>query len=273
MKLAVGFFDGVHLGHRAILAGAEAALTFRAHPLSVLAPDRAPSLIMASETRLAAIRACGIERLSVLDFTPELARTEPEDFVGILKGLSSDGSLQVRCGANWRFGCGGRGDAEFLRAQGVEVEVVPFAVWRGEPVSSSRIRRCLAEGQVEEAEAMLGRSCEVIGDVAAGKGLGADLGYPTLNVVPDHALGLRRGVYAVELAGARGVANFGLAPTLGARAWREPVLEVHVLDPLPAEADGRVTVRLARFLRDERTFSDLEELKKQIADDCARVCG
>lgn len=266
-RLAVGFFDGVHLGHRAILTGADAALTFRSHPLSVLCPERAPKLLMSVEERVAAIRACGVADVTVLDFTPELAAMTAEDFMDShLRRFSG-----VRCGENWRFGKGGTGDAAFLRAHGFGVEVVGYAEYRGERISSSRIRRCLADGQAEDAAAMLGRPYAVGGRIVAGKGVGRGLGYPTLNLDVGRPLNLRFGVYAVELYGVRGVANYGFAPTMGAQAWTAPVLEVHLLAEIPAGRAGNPSVRILRFLRDERTFASVEALRRQIAADCERA--
>lgn len=278
-RLAIGFFDGVHLGHRTILTGADAALTFRQHPLSVIAPERAPRLLMSVDERVAAIRACGVADVTVLDFTPELAGMTAEEFVvSFLKrsgdrfsAVKGERFSAVRCGENWRFGKGGRGDAAFLRAHGIDVEVVGYAEWNGDRVSSSRIRRCLADGRVEDAEAMLGRPYVVGGDIVPGKGLGAGLGYPTINVDAGRPLNLRFGVYAVELAGVKGVANYGLAPTAGAAAWTSPVLEVHLLGAVPDGLAGKATMRIVRFVRDERTFATFEDLKRQIAADCAAV--
>ena len=147
-SVAVGFFDGVHLGHQAILGRASRALTFGNHPLSVLAPERAPRLIMTPEEKVAAIRACGVGEVEVVDFTPELAALSPEEFAA-RHFVGLDGSRRsVVCGENWRFGAGGRGDADFLRRLGFDVEVVPYAVFDGERVSSSRIRRSLADGDI-----------------------------------------------------------------------------------------------------------------------------
>ena len=139
--LAVGFFDGVHLGHQEILKGADAALTFRNHPLTVLAPEKAPRLIMSCEERVAAIKACGIGEVKVLDFTRELAEMQADEFA-TRHLMSSVSRLKssVRCGANWRFGAGGTGDAAFLRSRGFEVEVVPYAEYKGEKVSSFRFQ-------------------------------------------------------------------------------------------------------------------------------------
>ena len=267
--LAVGFFDGVHLGHQAILRGATAALTFRNHPLSVLAPDRAPPLVMDVDERLAAIRGCGVADVVALDFTPELAALSPAEFMEKAMGLHSFSA--VRCGANWRFGRGGEGCAQWLRSHGTPVEVAPYAEWRGERISSSRIRAALSHGEVEDANAMMGRRLRVAGRRFGGKGIGGSLGFPTVNLAsgaPALAL-LPHGVYIVEAAGARGVANYGVAPTLGERAWKEPVLEIHFPEGEPPSADSAsLEVSFLRFLRAERQFASLADLKSQIAADC-----
>ncbi len=264
--LAVGFFDGVHCGHRAILDGVDAVLTFRNHPLTVLCPARAPRLIMTADERLAALRAAGVRQVRALEFTPALAQLSPAEFCRqYLQGHA------IRCGENWRFGRAGAGDAEFARRQGVPVEVVPYAEWQGERVSSSRIRAAIEGGELEAAAAMLGRPFELTGRGFAGKGLGAALGFPTVNLQPENlALKLRPGVYAVEAAGVKGIANFGVAPTMGERAWPEPVMEIHFLASPPRPEPG-LRVRLLQFLRSERKFASVDELKAQIAEDCAKI--
>ncbi len=270
MKLAVGFFDGVHLGHRAVLAGADAALTFTAHPLFVLAPERAPPLLMPVEARLAELRKT-VRRVEALAFTRELANEAPAAFVARLKGLFPDVDA-VRCGANWRFGRGGAGDAAFLRSRGLAVEVARYVVWQGEPVSSTRIRAALAKGEVGDAAAMLGRPYAICGGVVSGKGLGRRIGFPTLNVLPDEPPPLRFGVYAVETPLGRGVANWGVAPTLGAEAWARPVVEVHLEAP-PPERPSLLEVEFRRFLRGERPFDSLEALASQLARDREDAVG
>ena len=285
MTFAVGFFDGVHLGHQAILKGADTALTFRSHPLSVVAPERAPRLLMDFESRERAIKSCGVREVRAFDFTDGFSRLAPDEFLaeaGIVPGV------KVRCGANWRFGRGGSGDAEYLRARGIEAEVVPYVSYKGERVSSTRIRDSLERGEVEDANAMLGRPFEVRGARFAGKGEGAKLGCPTVNLSLDSLnVRLPLGVYVVESAGCRAVANYGLAPTFGERAWERPVMEVHFLGPAPEKQDGRIrggrlqpdadgssgrpyasTLALIRFLRPERKFASLDELKAQLAIDC-----
>lgn len=267
MTLAVGFFDGVHRGHRSILEGADAALTFRRHPLSVLAPERAPRLLMDFDSRVAAIRACGVGEVRAFDFTPEFACLSPDEFLSV---AGIDSSTCVRCGANWRFGRGGKGDAEYLRERGIAVAVVPYVDYKGECVSSTRIRAALERGEVEDANAMLGYRFPIRGEVFAGKGEGTRLGRPTLNLSPVSLnVRLPLGAYAVEVGVARAVANYGLAPTFGERAWESPVLEVHFLDRVPELQDGPIAeVRLLRFLRSERKFGSLDELRAQIDLDC-----
>ena len=276
-SLAIGFFDGVHLGHQAILKGADAALTFRNHPLTVLAPEKAPRLLMSCEERVAAIKACGVKNVAVLDFTRELAEMPAEEFLARhLMSFVSRLKSSVRCGANWRFGAGGTGDAAFLRAHGIEVEVVPYAEFKGERISSSRIRRCLENGEIEDANAMLGRRYEVRGIREEGKGLGRQIGYPTVNLkLETLSLKLPLGVYEVEVEGLRGIANYGFAPTMGGKAWKTPVMEVHLLgegaEDVRLETVDGVSVALARFIRPEKKFDSIDDLKGQIAADCATI--
>lgn len=267
MNLAVGFFDGVHLGHQRILAHADAALTFTNHPATVFAPDRAPRLLMTAEERLAAISAHGVRRVVARDFTPALAAQSPEAFADSLRREFPDLDA-VFCGPNWTFGVGGAGTADTLRAIGFRVTEVPFATWRNEPVSSTRIRAALGEGDVAAATAMLGRPYAASGRVVPGKGAGRKLGFPTLNVVPALVdLPLARGVYAVETPLGRGIANWGVAPTMGDRAWPEPVLEVHLLTSPPPPPPASLRVTFTAFIRPERTFASLAELQEQIARD------
>ena len=298
MKLAIGFFDGVHLGHRRILAEADAALTFREHPLSVLAPDKAPPLLMTPEERFAAISTAlkgfkglkgfnglnglngfnglkGLnDRVRALDFTRELAAEPAEAFAMRLRRDYPDLET-ILCGPNWRFGAGGAGDADFLRTRGFAVEVVPLEELGGAPVSSTRVRAALQAGDLPLANAMLGRSFAVAGEVVPGKGEGHKLGFPTINVRPTNpclARLLPFGVYVADTVWGRAVANWGQAPTMGEQAWTSPILEVHVVGREEGEQVGRgeggkVEISLLWFLRPERRFASIEELRKQIASD------
>jgi len=271
MNIAVGFFDGVHLGHQRIIERADAVLTFTNHPATVYAPERAPSLLMTTEERICALAAGGTRRVEAREFTPALAAQQPFEFADSLR-RGFPGVDTVFCGANWTFGAGGAGTPDLLRGMGFRVEVVPFESWRGERISSTRIRSALGEGDVAAAAAMLGRPYAASGRIVPGKGAGRKLGFPTLNVVP--ALGdlpLVHGVYAVDTPLGRGVANWGVAPTMGDRAWKEPVLEVHLLSVPSEPYPAALSVAFAAFVRPERTFATIEGLKAQIACDCATV--
>ena len=278
MRLAVGFFDGVHVGHRRILAQADAALTFAEHPARVLAPDRVPPLLMTSSQRLAAIadalhpsipRTERASRVTALAFSRRWAACAPDAFAAWLRDAYS-GPLTVLCGPNWRFGAKGRGTPDVLRTYGFDVSEIPFVVSGGDVVSSTRIRAALTAGDLEEARTLLGRDYAVSGDVTTGKGAGRTWGVPTLNLrLSPELLRVPAGVYAVETPYGTGVANYGVAPTWGEQAWPEPVLEVHLVKnvTLPAVAPDRLTVVFKRFIRPERTFPNLEALREQIARD------
>ena len=257
--VAIGFFDGVHIGHREILRGARTALTFRTHPLATLAPERAPRLIMPFAKREAAIRACGVEEVVALDFTPSFAALSPEEFARRFLR-----ERIVRCGANWRFGKAGAGDAALLSRLGYDVRVSPYALFAGERVSSTRIRAAIECGDLPSANAMLSRAWSVEGRVVRGKGLGGKIGAPTVNLELDGLeLRLPRGVYAVVAGGARGVANWGVAPTMREAAWTHETLEINFIDPPPAPSPVLGTAFL-RFMRPERVFDSIEELARQI---------
>lgn len=275
MTIAIGFFDGVHLGHQKILKGADVALTFKTHPLALLKPEKAPRLIMSLEERLAAIKACGVKEVIAFDFTESLARLEPQEFAARYLGKIP---CTVRCGDNWRFGMGGKADAEFLRSLGYEVTVIPYAEYKNGIVSSTRIRAALEAGEIEDANAMLGRRFKVEGEGFSGKGKGKELGYPTVNIRPlSHSystLQLPLGVYEVEMDGARAIANYGHAPTFGADAWSSPVWELHFLSSISTSTStstSTLNFALRKFIRPERKFASLEDLQRQIALDCATI--
>lgn len=267
--LAAGFFDGVHRGHRKILEGADIALTFRNHPSEVLDPMRKVPLLMSFEDKLEALKACGVREVVAFDFTAELASQEPEDFIANFNGVKT-----VRCGANWRFGRRGRGDAQFLRECGFSVDIVGYERCGEEVVSSTKIREAIQRGDLAKANAMLGRTWVVGGTVVKGKGLGSKIGFPTLNVkLSEHAGLLPCGVYEVLVDGMKAVANFGYAPTMGADAWNERILEMNFRGSVPPASEGGCRVGFVRYLRPERKFDSLEALKAQISEDAKAVFG
>ena len=260
MTLAIGFFDGVHLGHQRILAGADAVLTFRNHPLSVVSPSAAPQLLMSADERIALLRTAGSKNprtVHAVRFTRKFAAMRPEEFAAYLRREFSDLKM-VHCGGNWRFGANGAGTPQTLRDFGFSVKVSRYAKCGDCVISSTRIRAALAEGDVGLANAMLGRRFSVSGNVVSGKGVGCGIGAPTLNF--EVAPPLKLGVYVVDTPCGRGVANYGVAPTMGESAWTAPVLEVHLLDApedCAISPRGPVRVEFVRFLRPERKFSGI----------------
>ena len=272
MNLAIGFFDGVHRGHLRILDGADAVLTFVNHPLTVLDPDHAPPLLMDVDERLARLETEGVPQpraVRALRFTSAFAAQPPEAFAGFLR-REYPSLDRIHCGGNWRFGAKGVGTPATLRRLGFDVKVVRYAQYKNERVSSTRIRAALAEGLIEDANAMLGRPFAVMGAVVPGKGVGRRLNAPTLNVAA--APPLKRGVYVVSTEWGPGLANYGVAPTMGRQAWTAPVLEVHLLEKdalSPDRSPSHLRMEFRAFLRPEKTFPSLAALRDQIAADIA----
>jgi riboflavin kinase/FMN adenylyltransferase len=283
--VALGIFDGVHLGHRAILdtavqtahaAGIQAvACTFDPHPMDVLQPQRASAPIASLDERLELIAERGIDATVVLAFTRELARMEPEAFVkDVLHGRLR--AQQVIVGYNHTFGRGARGDADLLKALaprvGLEAIVVPPLVIDGVAVSSSGIRGALREGDVARAARYLGRSYSIAGEVVRGAGRGRGLGFPTANVQPERPLLVPTGVYACRARVADratpAVVNIGVRPTFG-----ETVLavEAHLLDFAGDVYGARMSLAFVERLRGEQKFPGVEALRAQIAADVARA--
>lgn len=284
VHLAIGMFDGVHRGHQAVIGAAVQAarrrgglagvLTFAPHPSVVLRPENPTRLIFPPEVKRHLLSGLGIDFLVEHPFTAAFADTTAAGFVALLK-QALPALEAVYVGENFRFGRGREGDIALLiaaaRAAGFAVSSAPRLGDGGAPVSSSRLRALIAAGQIEEANVLLGYSYFCSGRVEQGKQLGRTLGFPTLNLrwAPD--LGPRHGVYAVvvtDAAGvdAPGVANWGLRPTVES-APPEPRLEVHVLAPTRITYGDAVTVRWLRFLRPERRFADVQELRAQIEID------
>jgi riboflavin kinase / FMN adenylyltransferase len=280
--VAIGVFDGVHLGHRTVLAelvrGARArslvavALTFDPHPLEFLAPDRAPRLLTDIERRAELLGECGIEVVGVLPFL-QIRDLAPEAFaVEVLAGRLE--ARVVAVGADFRFGHERAGDVDALRLlgdrHGFEVEAVELVGHRdGEVVSSSRIRTLLGEGRVAHAARLLGEPFQVRGPVVHGDARGRGIGFPTANLhVPERMALPRDGVYAAwaRLEGAThpSVVNIGVRPTFG---QTHRVVEAHLLD-VDLDLYGSVlSLGFVDRLRDEQRFSGVDELVTQIARD------
>nr|HMS73507.1 riboflavin kinase [Baekduia sp.] len=196
-KLAIGTFDGVHRGHREVIAGADTVLTFEPHPQAVVAPGTEPKLITSLGQKAELLEELGVEELVVIAFDARLAAQTAEEFVDqvIVDKLRA---TQVSVGENFRFGRKARGDIEMLSADGrFEARIVPLLEVDGEIVSSCHIRGLIAGGAVEYASELLGRPLRIDGEVVHGDKRGRELGFPTANLVPDPALALpAHGVYA-----------------------------------------------------------------------------
>lgn len=285
--VTVGTFDGVHLGHQRLIAAAQAlaernratlvVLTFDRHPLSVIRPAMAPRLLTPLDQKLEALAALAVPWVKVLSFTPELARTGPEQFLDqeLGQALAASG---VAVGYNFTFGAGGRGTAETLAQwgarRGVTVEVLPPVQLEGVGVvSSSWIRKRIEAADFEAARAALGRPYAVAARVETGMGRGRRIGVPTANLTPDPdqvmpPFGVYAG-WALVGSGAQpvaAVANWGLRPTFGDA--ESPVLEVHLLDGTGWQLVGqRLAFGFVRRLRGEQRFSSVEALVAQIGAD------
>lgn len=283
--LTVGNFDGVHLGHVSILRQVierarsggwrSLALTFDPHPTKIVAPDRVPSLLTTPEARLALLGEAGLDAALVLPFTAEVAALAPEEFVGRIL-VEKLGARAVVVGPNFRFGRAQSGDVSTLQALGrrfgFEVGVVEPVRCRGEMVSSSGLRRLIAEGRVARARRFLGRPFAVDGSVVRGHGVGARQTVPTLNLAPDAQLLPGCGVYmtcTLDRNSARrwpSVTNVGFRPTFDGSALS---IETHLLRPLVGEDPARISVAFWRRVRDEIKFASPELLRAQILRDVA----
>lgn len=273
---AMGFFDGVHRGHRQVIESAatpgalRGVLTFARHPLAVLAPAKQPGLISPlPEQKRALLAALGADVLLELPFTPELAAMEPQSFLDMLREACPMAGISV--GQNWHFGRGGVGNAalveSYAAAYGLRACVQSLSEYEGERICSSRIRELLQAGNLPRAQAMLGHGFTVAGVVEQGQQLARRLGFPTANVrVHPQAVLPPPGVYEVLAGGKRGIANLGLRPTIQ-ETVKVVRLETHLLD-WQGDLYGRyLEVELRRFLRPERKFGSVDELRAQIAAD------
>jgi riboflavin kinase/FMN adenylyltransferase len=288
--VALGNFDGVHLGHAAVIRAAHgarpdlplAALTFEPHPREHFRPEDPPFRLTLLPAKAEALCALGVATVYALPFGAALAAMPAETFVEevLHQGL---GARHLACGHDFAFGHRRGGDIAFLAREaerrGIGLTVVPAVADEGGPVSSTRIRRLLQDGYPERAARELGRDWELRGEVFHGDRLGRELGWPTANILLGRHVEPARGVYAVTVvledgAVVPGVANVGRRPTLGG----DPVtrLEVHLFDWSGDLYGQEIGVRLHAFLRADATFDGLEALKAAIAADAAearRVLG
>jgi riboflavin kinase/FMN adenylyltransferase len=285
--LALGNFDGLHRGHLKIIervkrgaaehGGIAMAMTFDPHPSRIVRPDKAPPLLMTKAQRLEALARAGIHCVAVVRFTHELSQWEPETFVRtvLVEWLRVS---EVWVGANFLFGHARSGNFTLLRTlgqrYGFRAEKIDPVRYKEFVVSSTRIRRLVVEGRVDEAGALLGHPYVLTGTIVEGRRRGRELGFPTANLQTANDLLPPHGVYATTLAvdGVvhAAITNIGVNPTFGDSAATS--IETHVLRYTGAELYGRrVELGFVQRLRDERTFADVDGLRAQIEADCRRA--
>jgi riboflavin kinase/FMN adenylyltransferase len=265
-KVAIGTFDGVHVGHRQVIDDADTVLTFEPHPLSVIHPEAAPKLIMPFEIKRDVIDGLGVEELIVIPFDEGFAAIEAEEFCSRIL-IDELGAERVSVGENFRFGKKAKGDPEMLHAHSeFETRVVPLIEVDGETVSSTRIRAQVAAGDVEGAMRCLGAPFLLEGTVVSGDRRGRTLGFPTANLVPDAEYAYPgHGVYAAFANGMPAAVNVGVRPTF--ETGRGVLVETYLIDQEVNLYDKSLRVAFIARLRGEKRFASVEELVAQMGED------
>jgi riboflavin kinase/FMN adenylyltransferase len=280
---AIGVFDGVHLGHRAVIdhairgaqesGGRSVVITFHPHPIRVLRPEKAPRLLTSTQHKMRLIDRLGVDALLILDFTLEFAKTSAERFVELLVSNAND-LRQVCVGEGWTFGANRAGTVDLLSKLGSRhgfiVTSQPAIVIQGQVVSSTLVRAAVERGDFTEAATLLGRDFTVLGTVVEGNHLGRQLGFPTANLHTHNEQFPPNGVYAVRALyrskNYGGVANIGVRPTVELHGG-ERLLELHLFDFDRVIYGEDLEVRFLKFLRPEQKFTSLDELQAQITRD------
>ncbi len=286
LVLAIGFFDGVHRGHREILRALlrirrpgqrTGVLTFSNHPVAHLRPGSEPPLITTLEERVTLLAGCGIEDLYLLPFDGAVASLSADEFVRTIL-IERLNVRAIAVGENFRFGSGRTGDAALARRllaeSGAEVEAVAPVMEGDEPVSSTRVRAALAAGDVATADALLGAPYVLRGRVVLGEGRGHELGFPTANVaLPRNKTLPRDGVYTAVIRhdgrDYQGLVSIGDKPTFGGDGTR--VVEAWLRDFHTTTYGEELALRDLRFVRDQRTFASAEDLVRQMHEDALLV--
>ncbi len=274
-RIAVGEFDGVHLGHREVIRGSDTVLTFEPHPLQVVRPEAAPKLLTSLEAKAELIARLGVDELVVIPFDRGFAGQSPQEFIDqvLVERLRA---THVSIGENFRFGHRAAGDPEMLAADGrFETRVVPLVEVDGEIVSSSHIRALVLAGEVEAATRFLGSPFRLRGEVVEGDRRGRTLGFPTANIVPDEALVCPgHGVYVARADGDCAAVNVGVRPTFG--TGRAVLVEAYVLDRDIDLYGKTLKIDFLSRLRGERRFESVDALVRQMEQDVRRtreLCG
>jgi riboflavin kinase/FMN adenylyltransferase len=272
--VAVGEFDGVHLGHREVIEGADTVLTFEPHPRAVVAPDAAPKLLTSLDIKTDLIAGLGVRELVVIPFDRSFAAQGPQEFIDdvLVDQLQAE---RVSVGENFRFGHKAKGDADLLRSQeAFEARVVPLVEVDGEIVSSTHVRGLVVAGNLEQANRFLGSPFQLRGTVVHGDERGRELGFPTANLVPDNALVYPgNGVYACRAAFEQdgewrwwpAATNIGVRPTFV--TGRGVLVEAYLLDFEGDLYDRELRIAFLARLRGERRFDTVDGLVEQMHRD------
>jgi riboflavin kinase / FMN adenylyltransferase len=273
--VAIGTFDGVHLGHQAVIDDADTALTFDPHPLEILHPAALPKLIMPFAVKRDVIEGLGVRELVVIPFDRDFASVSAQEFIEHVL-IERLGATRCSVGENFRFGAKAKGDPEMLASRSeFETRVVPLVEVDGETVSSTRIRALIAAGEMEAAQRCLGAPFMVEGTVIEGDQRGRELGFPTANIVPDDRLAIPgHGVYAAFASGIPAAVNVGVRPTF--ETGRGVLIETYLIDHEEDLYDKTLRVAFVARLRGEKRFASVEELIAQMridVEDAKRVCA
>jgi riboflavin kinase / FMN adenylyltransferase len=269
-QVAVGTFDGVHLGHREVIRGSDSVLTFDPHPVSVVAPQHAPKLLTPLEIKAELIAALGVQELIVIPFDAGFAARSAQEFIDEVL-VSALGAVRVSVGENFRFGHRAAGDQVLLAADPrFETRVVPLVEVDGEIVSSSHIRGLVLAGEVDQATHFLGAPFQLRGEVVRGDERGRTLGFPTANLIPDEALVCPgHGIYACLANGLPAAVSIGVRPTF--TTGRGELIETYVLDFEGDLYGSELRIDFLRRLRGERRFTTPEALVEQMHRDIERT--
>ena len=264
--VAVGTFDGVHLGHREVIRGNDTVLTFDPHPLTVVAPQAVPKLLDSPAIKRDLIAGLNVDELVTIPFDRSFASKSAEQFVEEVL-VERLGATVVTVGENFRFGKGAKGDPELLQARSeFETRVVPLVEVEGETVSSTHIRGLVAAGEVERAARFLGAPFMLDGEVVSGDRRGRDLGFPTANIVPpDHLAHPGHGVYAAWAHGHMAAVNVGVRPTF--ETGRGLLVEAYLIDFEGDLYGETLRIAFASRLRGERRFDSVDALVEQMRRD------
>jgi riboflavin kinase/FMN adenylyltransferase len=269
-SVAVGTFDGVHLGHRQVIQASETVLTFEPHPVSVVSPAHTPKLLTRPERKAQLIASLGVQELVVIPFDAGFARRSAQEFIDDVL-VATLGARQVSVGENFRFGHKAQGDVQLLRGDGRFATVVhPLLEIDGEIVSSSHIRALLLAGDVAQADRLLGAPFQLCGEVMRGDGRGRTLGFPTANLVPDEPFACPgHGVYACLANGHAAAVSIGVRPTF--QTGRGELIEAYLLDFEGDLYGANLYLEFVQRLRGERRFDDASALVAQMQRDVERT--